>query len=120
MSDIGATPSGRWQFWQLRCRIGAMSFVNVTSGGAPACCALNPIGIVIPAAATTTSPIFRTDIRLSFGENNYALSPSQLTRASVSPRNRRTHETHENFDAFVGFVISWFSCRAYDVERIVR
>src|SRR5207247_10109027 len=35
-SDIGATPSGRWQFWQLRCRIGAISLVNVTSAGAPA------------------------------------------------------------------------------------
>src|SRR5215510_2613710 len=30
MSDIGATPLGRWQFWQLRCRIGAISFANVT------------------------------------------------------------------------------------------
>src|SRR5262245_20300181 len=31
MSDIGATESGRWQLWQLRWRIGAMSFVNVTA-----------------------------------------------------------------------------------------
>src|SRR5262249_43124250 len=29
-SDIGATPSDRWQFWHLRCRIGAMSLANVT------------------------------------------------------------------------------------------
>src|SRR4051812_29793403 len=29
-SGIGAREFGRWQFWQLRCRIGAMSFVNVT------------------------------------------------------------------------------------------
>src|SRR5262245_10853025 len=29
-SDIGASELGRWQFWQLRWRIGAMSFVNVT------------------------------------------------------------------------------------------
>src|SRR3954453_10560934 len=28
---MGATPSGRWHSWQLRCRIGAMSFVNVAS-----------------------------------------------------------------------------------------
>jgi hypothetical protein len=34
MSDIGATESGWWQFWQLRCKMGAMSFVNVTSPGA--------------------------------------------------------------------------------------
>ena len=27
ISDIGAMDSGRWQCWQLRCRIGAMSFV---------------------------------------------------------------------------------------------
>src|SRR5436190_20407424 len=33
VSDIGASEFGRWQFWQLRCRIGAMSFVNV---GVPA------------------------------------------------------------------------------------
>ena len=29
MSDIGASELGRWHFWQLRCRIGAMSRVNV-------------------------------------------------------------------------------------------
>jgi hypothetical protein len=33
-SDIGAIEPGRWQFWQARCRIGAMSFENVTSFGA--------------------------------------------------------------------------------------
>ena len=32
-SDMGATPTGLWQFWQLRCRIGAMSLLNVTSSG---------------------------------------------------------------------------------------
>src|SRR5262245_41014512 len=32
-SAIGATPSARWQFSQLRCRIGAMSFVYVTCAG---------------------------------------------------------------------------------------
>src|SRR5437588_12815613 len=32
-SDIGATPSGRWQFWQLLWRIGAMSLANVTFSG---------------------------------------------------------------------------------------
>jgi hypothetical protein len=31
ISDIGALESGRWQFWQERCRIGATSFVNVTA-----------------------------------------------------------------------------------------
>src|SRR5262249_22262496 len=36
-SDIGATPFGRWQFSQLRWRIGAMSFVNVTSSLGVAC-----------------------------------------------------------------------------------
>src|SRR5258707_15006282 len=34
--DIGATPSGRWQFWQLRARTGAMSFANVTLSGTAA------------------------------------------------------------------------------------
>src|SRR5215831_733071 len=33
MRDIGATELGWWQFWQLRCRIGAMSFEKVTSPG---------------------------------------------------------------------------------------
>src|SRR5437867_419774 len=28
--DMGAMLSGRWHFWQARCRIGATSFVNVT------------------------------------------------------------------------------------------
>src|SRR5436190_21414600 len=43
-SGIGATPSGRWQFWQLRWRIGAMSLVNVTWAAEPAdgCCAFSP------------------------------------------------------------------------------
>jgi hypothetical protein len=31
MSDMGATESGRWHDKQLRCRIGATSFVKVTS-----------------------------------------------------------------------------------------
>src|SRR5262245_63275037 len=30
-SDIGATEFGRWHLWQLLCKIGAISFVNVTS-----------------------------------------------------------------------------------------
>jgi hypothetical protein len=34
--DIGATESGRWQLWHFRCRMGAMSFVNVTAPTAPA------------------------------------------------------------------------------------
>ena len=31
IKDIGAIPSARWQFWQLRCRIDAISRVKVTS-----------------------------------------------------------------------------------------
>ncbi|PYR05821.1 MAG: hypothetical protein DMF99_27440 [Acidobacteria bacterium] len=65
MSAIGATPSGRWQFWQLRCRIGAISFVNVTSDGAAACCALSPNGIARPAAIAARANL-RTNITLSF------------------------------------------------------
>ena len=38
-SDIGAIAPGRWQLWQLRCRIGSTSFVKVTSPPAPAACA---------------------------------------------------------------------------------
>src|SRR5690349_11481346 len=55
-SDIGATWPGRWQFWQLRCRIGAMSLVNVTSGTAAgaACCAL--IGVTYRAAPNRAVP----------------------------------------------------------------
>ena len=37
MSGIGPAPFGRWQFWQLRCRIGAMSLAKVTCP-APAVC----------------------------------------------------------------------------------
>src|SRR5262245_38410130 len=36
-SDIGASELGWWQFWQLRCRIGATSRVNVTFGAVGAC-----------------------------------------------------------------------------------
>ena len=40
-SDIGATPSARWQFSQLRCRIGATSLVKVTLAGASGFWAIN-------------------------------------------------------------------------------
>jgi hypothetical protein len=33
---MGATPLDRWHCWQLRCRIGAISFANVMSPGAAA------------------------------------------------------------------------------------
>ena len=49
-SDIGATPSARWQFWQLRCRIGAMSFVKVTSRAGAGDCAFSAGGADRPAA----------------------------------------------------------------------
>ena len=55
MSGIGATPPGRWHCWQLRCRMGAMSLVNVTSvppaAGAP-CWALVTAGVKSRRAAT--------------------------------------------------------------------
>src|SRR5690349_7993423 len=41
-SAIGAIDPGRWQFWQDRCRIGAMSLEKVTSlGGLSAASAAN-------------------------------------------------------------------------------
>src|SRR5215470_18259832 len=48
--DIGATPSERWQFWQLRCRIGAMCLVKVGSAGIPAACALVTVNARADAA----------------------------------------------------------------------
>src|SRR5438034_360885 len=47
-SDIGATPSGRWQFWQLRWRIGAICFEKVMSAGAAACPAFTVIVAATP------------------------------------------------------------------------
>ena len=31
---MGARACGRWHFWQLRCRMGAMSLLNVGASGA--------------------------------------------------------------------------------------
>src|SRR5580765_3181823 len=68
-SDIGATPSVRWQFWQLRCRIGTMSFVNVTEAGAVSAGAAWT-ATARPKVATTAAPaaqhtrFFRSDITL--------------------------------------------------------
>ena len=56
MSDIGAPPSGRWQFWQLRCRIGATSFVNVTSWLAASCAAAGSGAASSNAPAAAKSP----------------------------------------------------------------
>src|ERR1043166_3664780 len=36
MNDIGATVPGRWQTWQLRCKIGATSLLKVTGALASA------------------------------------------------------------------------------------
>ena len=52
MSDIGATEFGRWQLWQLRCRIGAMSLLKVTS---PADCSAAAAGTASTAAASTSA-----------------------------------------------------------------
>jgi len=54
-SDIGATPSGRWQFSQLRCRIGAMSFVNVTSRVTAPCWAVTVNGTATPDTINITA-----------------------------------------------------------------
>ena len=53
MSGIGPAPFGRWQFWQLRCRIGAMSFAKVTWAAAAGCCAAATAG----SSATTQAAI---------------------------------------------------------------
>src|SRR5262245_49381495 len=51
-SDIGATPSARWQFSQLRCRTGAISFVYVTCAEPAFDCAVI-VGCANSAAAPT-------------------------------------------------------------------
>ena len=51
MSDIGASAFGRWHFWQLRCRIGAMSLVNV--GCSTAVCAATGADARASAASPT-------------------------------------------------------------------
>ena len=50
-SDIGAAVPGRWQTWQLRWRIGATSFANVTGGACAAAARADPR----PAAATASA-----------------------------------------------------------------
>src|SRR5437867_6880605 len=66
--DIGATPSGRWQFWQLRCRIGAMSLAKVTSGLGEGCgdCAVVAAGSMTTAMAARTHRVrLMSDITLA-------------------------------------------------------
>jgi hypothetical protein len=58
MSDIGAFESGRWHFWQERCRIGSTSFENVGAGAAAAvaaglAAAVEGAGAVRDCAKTT-------------------------------------------------------------------
>src|SRR5688500_11746136 len=67
-SDIGATWPGRWQFWQLRCRIGAMSFVNVTSGVGAGCCAVTDRGVTKPATAAPRTAVAMVRLHLNFIE----------------------------------------------------
>src|SRR5216684_6576707 len=57
-SDMGATESGRWQSWQLRWRMGAMSFVKVTSPvvGAGACAVVPTVAVTSEASSRPTSP----------------------------------------------------------------
>ena len=57
VSGICPPPPTLWQFSQLRCMIGAMSFVYVTCEPAPAgCCAVTPDGASRPTATTVASP----------------------------------------------------------------
>src|ERR671913_1248171 len=71
-SDIGATWPGRWQFWQLRCRIGAMSFVKVTSCLSPVAlcaegdCAFTECGVTTPATATLNIAVAMARLHLNF------------------------------------------------------
>ena len=54
---MGATESGRWQSWQLRWRMGAMSFVKVTSVvGAGACAVVLTVAVTSEASSRPKSP----------------------------------------------------------------
>ena len=63
MSDIGATDSGLWQFWQDRCRIGSMSLWKVTAAGSnakpasPDCPAQTSLAPAIPTTAQTINNV---------------------------------------------------------------
>jgi hypothetical protein len=59
ISDIGATEFGRWHVWQLRCRIGATSFVKV---GAVELCVATRAGTKTTRAATSASSAARIDL----------------------------------------------------------
>src|SRR6202011_1967826 len=85
MSDIRAISPGRWQVTHERCRIGAMSFVNVTCrASAAGRCAATTAGHVaaIAAAAMTAGATTRADLNHRLPETALLIKlPSQFTRA---------------------------------------
>src|SRR5205809_3883469 len=77
-NDIGATDSGRWHRWQERCRIGATSFVNVTSlaalaGAAPSAgvaTANNQSAQIVTARANLTAVDIATSSDVNVGRRD--------------------------------------------------
>jgi hypothetical protein len=72
MRDIGATELGWWQFWQLRSRIGAMSFEKVTS----------PAIVVVSAALAAEEPA--TEITAGTRKASPTLSRQQKIPAFIA------------------------------------
>src|SRR5579862_6132834 len=59
---MGPAPFARWHCWQLRCRMGTMSFAKVTSPGA-ADCARRATGAKEPTRTATSNPDPSADAR---------------------------------------------------------
>ena len=86
MSDIGAREFGRWHFWQLRCRRGAISRLNVgSSGTSPADAAIGNASAMIAAA-----PQKPTSFEV--------VMVSNLTRNSGPKRQRSVYRTRSRLE----------------------
>src|SRR5262245_59648693 len=105
VSAIGATPSGRWQFWQLRCRIGAMCLLKVTSADEALCCACSasgphsmPLSPTTMRAAHVNLAIARSFEKVAQTRLNATVQDTRLVRISPlpNPESRRPNPELED------------------------
>ena len=88
MSDIGASELGRWQFWQLRWRIGAMSLVKVTAGCAAALAwPLRRIGVASEPATSSPDNASKA-VQDGLVLHRQILQDPELSRRSIARRSR--------------------------------
>ena len=102
INDIGAIALGRWQFWQLRCRMGAMSFVKVTCASGEsgvACRAHVEFGSVRKTTAMTTgAPRAIIPANLGFHIMILPCNRSRVVELPATPPHNTPLGTYRRFN----------------------